>query len=52
MKKAGITGIPAGKKKDETFFVLSQKQRYVFLSVPTNISRKKKRSLKKYRINV
>lgn len=41
IKKAGITGIPAGKRKIKLSSVLSQKQRYVFLSVPENIQKEK-----------
>jgi hypothetical protein len=52
IKKAGITGIPAREKERLNFLRLSQNKDTFFLSVPAKISRKKKRSLKKYRINV
>lgn len=51
-KKAGITGIPAGKKKDKTYLLFCRENKDTFFFPFLKISRKKKRSLKKYRINV
>jgi hypothetical protein len=51
IKKAGITGIPAREKERLNFLRLSQNKDTFFFPFQ-KIFRKKKRSLKKYRINV
>lgn len=47
MKKAGITGIPAGKKKDKTFFCFCNKNKDTFFFRSYKNIQKVKRSLTK-----
>lgn len=47
-KKAGITGIPAGKKKDKTFLCCFSKNKDTFFFPFPEIIQKEKRSLTSY----